>query len=58
MMRDAVTAAINATGGNKSEAARMLGKSRRALVRLSEKYGLPKGKRYTKKVRNRLSDEL
>jgi DNA-binding NtrC family response regulator len=57
VIRETVINALNTSGGNKSEAARILGKSRRAFLRLTEKYGIPKDKRYTKKI-DRLSNEL
>jgi DNA-binding NtrC family response regulator len=48
-IRKIIVSTISEAGGNKSKAARMLGINRRALLRKAEKYGVPKGQRYTRK---------
>ena len=47
--RESILAALHQTGGNRSQAAKQLGLSRRAFLRRAEKHDIPKGKKYGKR---------
>lgn len=52
--REAIIAALKHTGGNCSQAAKLLGMNRTALIEKRRKYNMPMGKGY---LRERQTDE-